>query len=155
MPQKLQIEEMNRLDVAAFKAAEKLPLIVVLDNVRSVHNVGSIFRTADAFRLAGVDWRYFATTDEAIATLKREGYVVASVEQCHRSTLLTDFQLDDTQRYALVMGHEVHGVAQEVVDASDLVIGIPQMGTKHSMNVSVAAGVVMWEFVRQWRALGH
>ena len=145
MPQKLQIEEMNRLDVAAFKAAEKLPLIVVLDNVRSLHNVGSIFRTADAFRLAGVwlcgitatppsveihktalgaeesvDWRYFATTDEA-----------------------------------LVMGHEVHGVAQDVVDASDLVIEIPQMGTKHSMNVSVAAGVVMWEFVRQWRALRH
>ena len=89
------------------------------------------------------------------ATLKKEGYVVASVEQCHRSTLLTDFQLDDTQRYALVLGHEVHGVAQEVVDASDLVIEIPQMGTKHSMNVSVAAGVVMWEFVRQWRALGH
>lgn len=179
MPQKLQIEEMNRLDVAAFKAAEKLPLIVVLDNVRSVHNVGSIFRTADAFRLAGVwlcgitatppsvdihktalgaeesvDWRYFSTTSEAVDTLKAEGYVVASVEQCHRSTLLTDFELDSAQRYALVMGHEVHGVAQDVVDASDLVIEIPQMGTKHSMNVSVAAGVVMWEFVRQWRALG-
>ena len=170
---------MNRLDVAAFKAAEKLPLIVVLDNVRSVHNVGSIFRTADAFRLAGVwlcgitatppsvdihktalgaeesvDWRYFSTTAEAVAALKAEGYVVASVEQCHRSTLLTDFELDSAQHYALVMGHEVHGVAQDVVDASDLVIEIPQMGTKHSMNVSVAAGVVMWEFVRQWRALG-
>lgn len=175
MPQKLQIEEMHRLDVAAFKAAEKVPLIVVLDNVRSLHNVGSIFRTADAFRLAGVwlcgitatppsveihktalgaedavDWRYFSTTQEALATLKAEKVCVAAVEQCHRSTLLTDFHLDATQQYALVLGHEVHGVAQDIVDASDLVLEIPQMGTKHSMNVSVAAGVVMWEFVRQW-----
>ena len=122
---------MNRLDVAAFKAAEKLPLIVVLDNVRSVHNVGSIFRTADAFRLAGVwlcgitatppsvdihktalgaeesvDWRYFSTTSEAVATLKAKGYVVASVEQCHRSTILQDNELDSAQHYALVMRHE-------------------------------------------------
>lgn len=176
MNEKLNVEEMNRLDVAAFKESEKLPLIMVLDNVRSLHNVGSVLRTADAFRLEGVwlcgitatpphpeihktalgaedsvDWRYFATTEEAVAELHACGYCVVAIEQCHGSVMLTDFRIDRTRRYAFIMGNEVKGVQQSVVNRSDFVIEIPQFGTKHSMNVSVSAGIVMWEVLRQWQ----
>lgn len=176
MNEKLNVEEMNRLDVATFKKSEKLPLIMVLDNVRSLHNVGSVLRTADAFRLEGVwlcgitatpphpeihktalgaedavDWRYFADTEAAVAALRAEGYTVAAIEQCRDSVMLTDFRIDRQRRYAFIMGNEVKGVQQAVVDASDIVIEIPQFGTKHSMNVSVTAGIVMWEVLRQWQ----
>lgn len=164
------------MDVTAFRAAEKLPLVVVLDNVRSLHNVGSVFRTADAFRLAGVwlcgitacppsaeihktalgaedsvSWTYCDDTLQAVERLRAEGYIVLAVEQVEGSLKLDTFRLDPSRRYALVMGNEVKGVRQDVVDAADQALEIPQYGTKHSMNVSVTAGIVMWEFARQLR----
>lgn len=173
---KLTVEELCRMDVTAFRAAEKLPLVVVLDNVRSLHNVGSVFRTADAFRLAGVwlcgitacppsaeihktalgaedsvSWTYCDDTLQAVERLRAEGYIVLAVEQVEGSLKLDTFRLDPSRCYALVMGNEVRGVRQDVVDAADQALEIPQYGTKHSMNVSVTAGIVMWEFARQLR----
>ena len=173
---KLTVEELNRMDVETFHQSEKLPLIIVLDNIRSLHNVGSVFRTADAFRLEGVwlcgitacppaaeihktalgaedsvSWEYFADTLDAVGRLKREGYEVLAVEQVEGSLKLNTFRLDPTRRYALILGNEVKGVRQDVVDAADDALEIPQYGTKHSMNVSVTAGIVMWEFERQMR----
>lgn len=169
---KLTIEEMGRMDVQSFKAAEKLPLIVVLDNVRSLHNVGSVFRTADAFRLEAiylcgitacppsaeihktalgaedsVEWHYAADTCDVVRSLKEQGVVVFAVEQVEGSVLLPNLELDPSQRYAVVMGNEVKGVQQAVVDLADHALEIPQYGTKHSLNVSVTAGIVMWEFL--------
>ena len=177
---KLRTIEMNRLSIEEFKEAEKLPLIVVLDDVRSLYNVGSVFRTADAFRVEAVylcgitatppnaeihktalggensvDWRYFKTTEEAIEELHQQGACVYSVEQVEHSTKLHDMSLDTlysntgNTRYAIVMGNEVKGVKQSVVDMSDGCLEIPQFGTKHSLNVSVTAGIVIWEFARQ------
>lgn len=171
---KLKVTEMNRISVAEFKEAEKMPLVVVLDNVRSLYNVGSVFRTSDAFRLQGiclcgitarpphieihktalgaedsVAWRYYENTLECVDNLRKEGYTILSIEQCEGSTLLPNLQIDSTKRYAVVMGNEVKGVQQEVVDNSDGCIEIPQYGTKHSMNVSVTAGIIIWEFARQ------
>jgi tRNA G18 (ribose-2'-O)-methylase SpoU len=167
---KLLNEELERLSVEEFKKAAKVPLILVLDNVRSLNNIGSVFRTADAFRLEGiylcgitatpphreihktalgatesVSWEYRANTTEAIRELKEKGYQVFSVEQTEGAMLLDQVQLADKQRYALVFGHEIRGVDQEVVDLSDHCIEIPQYGTKHSLNISVAAGIVIWE----------
>lgn len=165
---------MGRMDVQSFKAAEKLPLIVVLDNVRSLHNVGSVFRTADAFRLEAiylcgitacppsaeihktalgaedsVDWHYAADTCDVVRRLKEEGVIVFAVEQVEGSVLLPDLELNPSQRYAVVMGNEVKGVQQTVVDLADHALEIPQYGTKHSLNVSVTAGIVMWEFLKR------
>lgn len=165
---------MGRMDVQSFKAAEKLPLIVVLDNVRSLHNVGSVFRTADAFRLEAiylcgitacppsaeihktalgaedsVDWHYAADTCDVVRRLKEEGVIVFAVEQVEGSVLLPDLELNPSQRYAVVMGNEVKGVQQAVVDLADHALEIPQYGTKHSLNVSVTAGIVMWEFLKR------
>ena len=173
---KLQIEEMGRLDVEAFRAAEKTPLVVVLDNVRSLHNVGSVFRTADAFRLAGVvlcgitavppapeihktalgaedsvQWSYFADTLDALAAPRADGYGLLAVEQVEGSHTLSAFPVEQGRKYALVLGNEVKGVRQEVVDACDAAVEIPQYGTKHSLNVSVTAGIVMWEFFKRLR----
>ncbi len=173
---KLTIEELQRMDAETFRAAEKLPLVVVLDNVRSLHNVGSVFRTADAFRLASVvlcgitacppsaeihktalgaedsvAWHYERDTLAAVEILKRDGYTVLAVEQVEGSTMLDRLSLDPEQRYALVLGNEVKGVRQDVVNACDGAIEIPQYGTKHSLNVSVSAGIVMWEFEKQLR----
>ncbi len=173
---KLQIEELGRLDVEAFRAAEKTPLVVVLDNVRSLHNVGSVFRTADAFRLAGVvlcgitavppapeihktalgaedsvQWSYFADTLDALAALRADGYGLLAVEQVEGSHTLSAFPVEQGRKYALVLGNEVKGVRQEVVDACDAAVEIPQYGTKHSLNVSVTAGIVMWEFFKRLR----
>ena len=156
-----------------FLAARKLPLVVVLDNVRSLHNVGSVFRTSDAFRvervlLCGitatppsaeihktalgaedvVEWQYFADTMEAVASLKEQGYDVFSIEQCNGSIPLQDFATQPGKRYAVIMGNEVKGVQQQVVDASDGAIESPQFGTKHSLNVSVTAGMIFWEFAK-------
>lgn len=171
---KLNIFEMNRLSVEGFKQAEKMPLVVVLDDVRSLHNVGSVFRTCDAFRaeaifLCGitatpphneihktalgaedaVEWRYFATAEEAVAELKRRGSVVYAVEQAEGSTSLRDFLPAPQRPYAIVLGNEVKGVGQRVVDMCDGCLEIPQFGTKHSLNVSVAAGIVIWEFAKR------
>lgn len=164
---------MKRLSVEEFREAEKLPLVVVLDDVRSMHNVGSVFRTGDAFRVEGVwlcgitstppsaeihktalgaedsvVWRYFASATEAVATLQREGYTVYAVEQVEHSTKLPDFRAERGGKYAVVLGNEVKGVAQEVVDLCDGCLEIPQLGTKHSMNVSVTAGIIIWQFAR-------
>lgn len=176
MMEKLKITEMNRLSEEAFKAAEKIPLVMVLDNVRSLHNVGAVFRTADAFLLQGiylcgicstppnaelhktalgaeftVDWKYTADTLDAVRELKAASYTVLAVEQAKGSTLLADLQADPAGKYALVMGNEVKGVAQEVIDACDNCIEIPQYGTKHSLNVSVTAGIVMYELSEKLR----
>ena len=170
---KLKVTEMNRLSVEQFKAADKLPLVVVLDNIRSLHNIGSVFRTADAFRLerivlcgitacppqadgrktalgaeVTVDWTYVNSTLDAVNNLRSEGYTVFSIEQAEHSTMLDALQLESGKRYAVVMGNEVKGVQQEVIDASDGCIEIPQFGTKHSLNVSVTAGIVIWDFFK-------
>ena len=164
---------MQRLSVEEFHQASKLPLIVVLDDVRSMHNVGSVFRTGDAFRIEAVylcgitstppmaeihktalgaedsvNWKYFMTALEAVASLKADGYEVLSVEQAHGSTMLQDFVPQEDRKYAVIFGNEVKGVHQEVVDASDDCLEIPQFGTKHSMNVSVAAGIIIWHFAQ-------
>ena len=170
---KLRTIEMDRLTVDEFKQADKLPLIVVLDDVRSMHNVGSVFRTGDAFRIEAVylcgitstppmaeihktalgaedsvTWKYFDTALEAVKTLKAEGYEVYSVEQAHGSTMLQNFTPINNKKYAVVLGNEVKGVHQEVIDASDGCLEIPQFGTKHSMNVSVTGGIIIWHFAK-------
>ena len=172
---KLKITEMGRMNVEEFKASDKMPLVVVLDDVRSMYNVGSVFRTADAFRVEAiylcgitacpphpeihktalgaedtVAWQHFDTTMEAIAHLRSSGYTVLSIEQCEGSTLLQHLDLRPMgQRFAIVLGNEVKGVKQEVVNASDACIEIPQYGTKHSLNVSTTAGMLIWECARQ------
>lgn len=171
---KLHVTEMGRISVDEFKEAEKLPLVVVMDYVRSLYNVGSVFRTADAFRLQGVvlcgitatpphpeihktalgaedsvQWVYEKDTLMAVRQLQEEGYTVLAIEQCEGSTMLQSFLPEAGKRYAVVMGNEVKGVQQEVVDACDGCLEIPQFGTKHSMNVSVTAGIVMWHFVEK------
>ena len=208
---KLKITEMGRMNVEEFRASEKMPLIVVLDDVRSMYNVGSVFRTADAFRVEAiylcgitaqpphpeihktalgaedtVAWQHFPTALDAVNTLKQQGYTVFSIEQCEGSTQLNelDSQLSTlnpklsalnsklsalnsqpstlnpkpstlnpkpstlNSKFALILGNEVKGVHQEVVDASDGCIEIPQFGTKHSLNVSTTAGIVIWEFAK-------
>ena len=183
---KLSVLEMDRLSVEEFHEAEKMPLIVVLDDVRSLYNVGSVFRTSDAFRVENiylcgitatpapaegarectlkaqqeihktalgaeesVDWTYFPTALEAVKHLHEEGYTVLAVEQCHGSKMLTDFHPEKGKRYAVIMGNEVKGVHQEVIDACDGCLEIPQFGTKHSMNVSVTTGIIIWSFASE------
>lgn len=173
MLRKLKITEMGRMTVEQFHEAEKMPLVVVLDGVRSLYNVGSVFRTGDAFRVAAVvlcgitatppnveihktalgaedsvAWRHFGDTMEAVAWLRDEGYTILAVEQCEGSTMLTDFTPDSQQKYAVILGNEVKGVQQQVVDACDGCLEIPQFGTKHSMNVSVTAGIIIWHFAQ-------
>lgn len=175
---KLKITELNRISAEEFKKADKLPLVVILDNVRSLHNIGSVFRTSDAFRveciyLCGitatpphpemhktalgaeftVDWKYVNNAVEAVDNLRREGYVVFSVEQAENSIMLEDMRLEQEKRYAVVLGNEVKGVQQEVIDHSDGCIEIPQYGTKHSLNVSVTAGIVIWDLFKQLKTL--
>lgn len=174
--QKTRIEEMHRLSVEAYHEAPKVPLVVVLDNVRSQHNVGSVFRTADAFRLAGVwlcgicccppnqeihktalgaeltvDWQYRKETADAVKELRAAGYKIYAVEQVHGSTMLDDVRFSPGDKVAIVLGHEVFGVQQSVVDMVDGCIEIPQYGTKHSLNVSVTAGIVMYSLSCQLR----
>jgi tRNA G18 (ribose-2'-O)-methylase SpoU len=169
---KLKITDLNRIDPEDFKKAEKIPLIVVLDNVRSLHNVGSVFRTSDAFLVESVylcgitaipphaeihktalgaentvDWKYFKNTLDAVAELKQEGYFIAAVEQAENSIMLNKFQ-PGNKKQAIILGNEVHGVDQEVMDQCDFCIEIPQFGTKHSLNVSVVAGILIWDIFR-------
>lgn len=171
---KLKVTEMHRLTVDEFKESRKLPLVVVLDEVRSLHNIGAVFRTSDAFLvnsiyLCGiaatpphpemhktalgaeytVDWKYFKNTEDAVNELHTMGYTVFAIEQCEGSTMLDKLVLETDKRYAVVLGNEVKGVKQEVVDMCDGCIEIPQFGTKHSLNVSVTAGIILWEFAKE------
>jgi 23S rRNA (guanosine2251-2'-O)-methyltransferase len=170
---KLKITEMNRLTIEEFKEQKKTPLVVVLDNVRSLHNVGSVFRTADAFLVEAVylcgitstpphaeihktalgaentvDWKHFEDTHVALAELKTLGYTVFAIEQAVGSTKLPSLKQDASKKYAVILGNEVKGVQQSVVDACDGCIEIPQFGTKHSLNVSVTGGIIIWEFFK-------
>lgn len=170
---KLSMDELNRKSVDEFKDAEKMPVVVVLDNIRSMHNVGSVFRTADAFLLRGlylcgytpqpphrdihktalgatetVEWKYAATTVEAVKKLKEDGYQVFAVEQVEKSIPLHRFDMNQYGQVAVVFGNEVSGVEEEVLKLCDGCIEIPQLGMKHSLNISVAAGIVLWELVR-------
>jgi len=170
MYRKLRNDELERLSAEEFKRAHKLKITVILDNVRSQHNIGSVFRTADSFFIEkiilcgicavpptpeihksalgaefSVDWQYYKNTSEAVAALKEEGYIIISVEQAENSVMLHNFEPDPDKKYALVFGNEVKGVSQDVVDMSDSVLEIPQFGTKHSLNISVSAGAVLWE----------
>ena len=171
---KLKVTEMNRLTAEEYKEADKFPLVVVLDHVRSLYNVGSVFRTCDAFRIScvclcgitatpphpeihktalgaedSVPWKYFERTEEAVEWLHSEGYSVMAIEQCEGSTMMQDFHLEDGVRYALIFGNEVKGVQQEVVNMCDGCLEIPQYGMKHSMNVSVTVGIAIWSIVVQ------
>jgi len=165
---------MNRLTPEEFRKSRKIPLVVILDHVRSLYNVGSVFRTSDAFRvekicLCGitacppnveihktalgaedvVDWKYYKDAMEAVEEFRAEGYKILAIEQAHESISLEKMVLDKTQKYVIVLGNEVKGVQQTVVDACDSCIEIPQFGTKHSLNVSVTAGIVIYECFKQ------
>lgn len=169
-----KITELNRLSVEEFKQTKKIPLIVVLDNVRSLNNVGSVFRTSDAFIVEAVylcgitaapphadihktalgaedavEWQYFKSTSDAISKLKDEDYIICAIEQTTDSIMLGDICPEENKKYAVILGNEVKGVTQDVVDACDCCIEIPQAGTKHSLNVSVAGGLVIWEFYKK------
>ncbi len=174
---KLKITELNRISVEEFKSSEKIPLVIVLDNVRSQHNIGSVFRTGDAFLVESlylcgitstppnaeihktalgaeysVDWKYFAESTQAVKELQQKGYTVFAIEQVQNSILLPDLQLDKTRKYAVVLGNEVKGVQQQVIDLCDASIEIPQFGTKHSLNVSITGGIIIWEFFQKMQS---
>ena len=169
---KLRTIEMKRLSVDEFREAKKTPLVVVLDDVRSMYNVGSVFRTGDAFRIEAlylcgisatppateihktalgaedsVEWQHFDSALEAVKRLKENGYVVLAVEQCEGSTKLHEFIPEQDKKYAVVLNNKIKGVHQDVIDACDGCLEIVQLGTKHSMNVSVTAGIIMYRFV--------
>jgi tRNA G18 (ribose-2'-O)-methylase SpoU len=171
---KIRTIEMKRLSVEEYRRAEKLPLVVVLDDVRSMYNIGSVFRTSDAFRVEAVflcgicqtppsteihktalgaedsvSWQYYESAVEAVVDLQNHGYTVLAVEQVEHSTRLHEFVAQRGRKYAIVLGNEVKGVAQEAVDECDGCLEIPQLGTKHSMNVSVTAGIVIYKFAEQ------
>jgi len=169
---KIRNDELDRKTVEEFRKAEKRPFIMVLDDVRSLSNIGSVFRTADAFLCASVylcgitaqpphreihktalgaeetvDWKYYETANEAILSLKKSGYTIAVVEQVEGGISLLDFKPDPDKKYAFVFGHEVNGVSEEAIALCDLALEIPQEGSKHSLNISVCAGVLAWDFV--------
>lgn len=169
--QKIENEELGRPSLESFSQMEKLPVVVVLDNVRSLNNIGSFFRTCDAFAIDSIElcgicatppnkeihktalgaensvqWNYHTTTAQAIAKLKAQGFRIIAIEQVQGADMLNRFKTNPNEKYALVFGNEVFGVAQEIVDLCDSAIEIPQAGTKHSLNVSVSAGVVLWHF---------
>ncbi|MBR4814016.1 MAG: RNA methyltransferase [Paludibacteraceae bacterium] len=173
---KLEITELNRITTEEFKKATKIPLVVVLDNVRSLHNVGSVFRTSDAFLVEriclcgitstppqpeihktalgaefSVEWQYYEQTQEAVKEYKEKGYHIFSIEQVEDSIKLPDLQLEPDGKYVVILGNEVKGVQQEIVDMSDESIEIPQFGTKHSLNVSVTSGIIIWSFFEKMR----
>jgi tRNA G18 (ribose-2'-O)-methylase SpoU len=171
--QKIKNEDLGRKTIEEFKQAVKTPIVIVLDNIRSLNNVGSAFRTSDAFLLESlylcgvtgtppnkeiektalgstetVNWKYFAHTVEAVKELKLAGYKVYAVEQVEKSVMLQNFVSDKDEKLALIFGNEVYGVEQEVIDQCDGCIEIPQIGTKHSLNISVSLGIVVWELVK-------
>jgi 23S rRNA (guanosine2251-2'-O)-methyltransferase len=168
------MDELNRKTVDEFKRSDKFPVVVVLDNVRSMHNVGSVFRTADAFLLKGlylcgytprpphrdihktalgatqsVEWNYFSSAAEALPRLREEGYRIFAVEQVENSIPLPGFSLGQADKLAVVFGNEISGVGEAVLKLCDGCIEIPQLGMKHSLNISVAAGIVLWEILRE------
>lgn len=172
---KLSMDELNRISPEEYKAKEKTPFVFVLDNIRSMNNVGSFFRTADAFRIESihlcgitatppnkeihktalgstetVDWKYFENTLDSVAMLKNEGYLVYAVEQVVSPIFLHEFKIGEKSKIAFVLGNEVFGVSDDVIAVCDACIEIPQIGTKHSLNVSVSAGMVIWEAYSQW-----
>ena len=173
---KLKNSELDRLTVDEFKKTDKIPLIVILDNIRSLNNIGSVFRTSDAFLiekiyLCGITaqpphkdihktalgatetvaWEYAEDTLEVVEKLKSKNIIVCAIEQAQNSIMLQDFSIKLNQKYAIVMGNEVKGVQQEVVSSSDYCIEIPQFGTKHSLNISVSCGVVLWDLFKKFR----
>jgi tRNA G18 (ribose-2'-O)-methylase SpoU len=173
---KLLNSELERKSVEEFKRSEKAPVVIVLDNIRSQSNIGSVFRTADAFLVEAiylcgitaqpphreiqktalgatesVSWKYFATTTEAVNDLKNKGYVIIAVEQAVDAVELQDIEIENDKKYALVFGHEINGVEQSIVDTCDQCIEIPQFGTKHSFNIAVRAGIVLWEISRKYK----
>jgi 23S rRNA (guanosine2251-2'-O)-methyltransferase len=170
---KILNHELGRLSVEEFLQSEKLPLVIVLDNVRSLHNVGSVFRTGDAFRISEIHlcghtgtppnkeisktalgatetvrWKHFASTHESIAHLRNNNFKICSVEQTQNSMMLNQLTFKDNEKIALIFGNEVYGVDEEVVKNSDFCIEIPQLGFKHSLNISVSVGIVVWELCR-------
>lgn len=174
---KLTNDELNRKSVSEFHDSQKKPFLIVLDNVRSLNNIGSVFRTADAFLIEGiylcgitatpphreinktalgatdsVAWRYFPEAIEAVTLLRQQGYRIISVEQAEGSVSPDDFTTEAGARYALVFGHEINGVSNEIVNLSDACIEIPQYGTKHSFNIAVSAGIVLWELTRRQKS---
>ena len=173
---KLKNSELNRKSIDEFKTAEKTPFIIVLDNVRSLNNIGSVFRTSDALLVEAiylcgitatpphrdlhktalgaedsVAWKYFEKTEDALADLKVKGFDVYSIEQAENSVSLPDFHVESDKKYAFVFGNEVKGVQQAIVDASESCIEIPQFGTKHSFNISVSCGIVLWDLFSKLR----
>jgi len=168
---KLKLDELNRASVSEFKEQEKLPVVVVLDNVRSMHNVGSIFRTCDGFAVEklclcgitgqpphreiektalgatqSIDWTYYADSLQAVEELRKAGYTITAIEQAENSIMLNEFKAEAGKKYALIFGNEVNGVSDEVMKNIDACIEIPQFGTKHSFNIVVSAGIVLWDF---------
>lgn len=175
MFRKLYNRELNRISVEQYKESQKLPISLVLDNVRSSHNIGSAFRTSDAFKIEkiylcgicatpptpeihksalgaefSVEWEYSQDTLELVKRLKGDGYTIISVEQAENSTSLEDITIESDKKYALIFGNEVKGVDQDVVNASDICLEIPQYGTKHSLNVSVSIGITLWELIKHY-----
>jgi len=171
--QKLKLEELNRIDVETFKKVEKIPLVIILDNLRSMHNVGASFRTADAFLIEkiilcgitpqpphreihkaalgateSVDWGHESDINTVISDYKSRGYEIIGIEQTTDSIMITDFNIDKSKKYALILGNEVEGISDEALPNIDTFLEIPQLGTKHSLNVSVCGGIVMWEFAK-------
>jgi len=169
---KIKNEELNRLSVDDYKASDKFPVVIVLDNIRSLNNIGSTFRTADCFRLfeihlcgitakpphreiqktalgatATVDWKHYENIEDSLMSLKESGYKIYSIEQIENSILLDDFTPIKSEKYALVFGNEINGVSEKAIERSDGYIEIPQYGTKHSFNVSVSIGIVLWQFL--------
>jgi 23S rRNA (guanosine2251-2'-O)-methyltransferase len=165
------MDELHRMSADEFKIAKKTPIVIVLDNVRSMNNIGSVFRTADAFALEAiylcgltpqpphrdinktalgatetVTWHFTNTTLEAITILKQEGFTIIGIEQAHNSTSLHQYNISTVEKYALILGNEVSGVADDVLLACDVILEIPQGGSKHSLNISVSAGIVAWQF---------
>lgn len=172
---KLKLEELNRVNVDEFKVLDKIPVIIILENIRSLTNIGAIFRTADAFKIEAIhlvgitarpphreiqktalgatesiDWKYFETIDESITEIKNQEYKLASIEQTENSTLLGDINEVEAKGFGIVMGNEVDGVEQSTINASDLCIELPQFGTKHSLNVAVCAGIVMYKLLERF-----
>lgn len=174
MNRKLKNEELNRISEDEFKSATKTPIIIVLDNIRSLNNIGSVFRTADAFLIEAVYlcgitahpphreiqktalgatetvvWKYHESTIDTIKKLKENGYKICAIEQTENSIMLNEFGVNKNEKLVVIFGNEVKGVEQEAIDLSDAVIEIPQYGTKHSLNISVSVGVVIWELYKQ------
>lgn len=164
------MDELNRPSVEEFKNQKKLPLVVILDSVRSMHNVGSIFRTSDGFAVEkiylcgitgqpphreiektalgatqSVEWEYTQSVSEAIIGLKKAGYRIVAIEQAANSVMLNEFEVQEDEKYALIFGNEVHGVSEEAMQLIDTCVEIPQFGTKHSFNIVVSAGIVLWD----------